>query len=754
MVELDDAFKEVLKQMSAAERLEDCLWELESQLLSQFQAERFTIYQKDANGHEIVSMYRTSRDAVEEIRLHVSPASIAGYVAQTQQSLMVDDAYDSEYLEGVNNQLQFDHSFDQASGYLTEAMITVPIIWKEKLVGVLQVINNVKGGPFQDETYYMALEVAKLIAEKFRYEMKTGRGPYDQLVQDGRLKLDQLEDAEVKAASTSKPITEILRKEYEITSEEIGRALSAFYQLPFHNYSEEKKIDKALLENLNKNFMATNYWVPIENDGEKAVILIADPSNEELIMEIQNIIRAVYCEFHVALGEDIHKYLGLDVKGNSKMDAFTNLDAMIVDARGLDISADAKKEEDDDILNQDQESQVIQLVNKIIAKAYNDGVSDIHIEPHKGAAAGEVRFRVDGVCRTVMKIPASLMRPAVSRIKILSNLDIAERRKPQDGKISLKISGKVVELRVATLPVVNGESAVMRILAAGDKAMPFDKLMLSDSNQEAVRDFIANPHGLILVVGPTGSGKTTTLHAILALLNDGERKILTAEDPVEITQPGLQQVQVLPKAGYTFAIALRAFLRCDPDIILIGEMRDHETAGAGVEASLTGHLVFSTLHTNSAPETVIRLLDIGLDPLNFADCLVGVVAQRLVRTLCPKCKVPHKPNEELMHRLKHFYGEEYYPELKIDEETIELRKMGDKPTCDKCLGTGTRGRVGIHEVLKGTTEMKKLVAKRAPVAPIRDQAIADGMRTLMQDGIWKIFKGSIDFEQLQRVCHH
>jgi type II secretory ATPase GspE/PulE/Tfp pilus assembly ATPase PilB-like protein len=281
--------------------------------------------------------------------------------------------------------------------------------------------------------------------------------------------------------------------------------------------------------------------------------------------------------------------------------------------------------------------------------------------------------------------------------------------------------------------------------------LPFEKLMFSQRNTDCVHEMIAHPHGIVFVVGPTGSGKTTTLHAILAILNTEERKILTAEDPVEITQNGLQQVQVLPKAGLTFASAMRSFLRCDPDVILIGEMRDEETASTGVEASLTGHLVFSTLHTNSAPETIIRLLDIGLDPMNFADALVGIVAQRLIRTLCGKCKQGYKPEKEELDKLIHYYGgkEKVAKDLDINYDELELYKANG---CEKCGHSGYKGRMGIHEVLMGTKEMKKLVAKAAEVPVLRDLAIEEGMNTLMQDGIAKIFNGHSDLEMVRRVA--
>ncbi|MCH2204280.1 MAG: GspE/PulE family protein [Lentisphaerales bacterium] len=738
----------ILERLKASERFDDAMWELEGELLDAFSAERFTIYQKDANDSEIVSWYRTSNDSVQEVRVPISPASIAGYCAMSQQAFVVDDAYDTDYLESLNQELQFDHSYDGASGYLTEAMVVVPIVHHEKLYGVLQVINNVEGGPFEDDTYYKAVQLAEVISESFRYELRTSSGPYDLIVQSGRINLEQLDLAEDKAASEKVPLSHALRTMFDLTAEEIGECLSTYYQVPFHSHDENLILDEELMGNLNISFLASNHWVPLSNTGDRATILISDPNNHELVMEIQNIVKAMNYEFHVGLGEDILRYLGLDPSGAQvKSLSIADIDNLLEDGGDTNELTEEAGEALSEDLDSDEESKIIQLVNKIIIRAVQEGSSDIHIEPMKGKTPGEVRMRVDGVCRKVFDIPASLMRPVVARIKVLSNLDIAERRKPQDGKMAVRLKGKPLELRVATLPVVNGESAVLRILAGGG-ALPFEKLMFSERNAEAIHNMIAHPHGIVLVVGPTGSGKTTTLHAILAVLNTEERKILTAEDPVEITQNGLQQVQVLPKAGLTFAAALRSFLRCDPDVILIGEMRDEETAGSGIEASLTGHLVFSTLHTNSAPETIIRLLDIGLDPMNFADALVGIVAQRLIRTLC-KCKQPYRPDQEEIDKLVHFYGEEYIDELNLNFDELELYKPNG---CDKCGHTGYKGRMGIHEALDGTAAMKKLVAKAATVPEIRDQAVKDGMRTLQQDGIAKIFMGHTDLVQVRKVA--
>jgi type II secretory ATPase GspE/PulE/Tfp pilus assembly ATPase PilB-like protein len=386
-------------------------------------------------------------------------------------------------------------------------------------------------------------------------------------------------------------------------------------------------------------------------------------------------------------------------------------------------------------------------VNRIITEADRLGASDIHVEPGKDQAPGVERIRVDGVCRELLKVPKEHTSALIARIKVISRLNIAERRLPQDGKCKLRVRGKKLELRVATVPTVNRESAVLRLLAAGS-AMPLEKLNLSPPNYKKIVELSAHPHGLLLVVGPTGTGKTTTLHGVLGFINTPDRKIWTAEDPVEITQPGLQQVQVLPKINFTFATTMRAFLRADPDVILIGEMRDHETAAIGIEASLTGHLVLSTLHINSAPETITRLLDLGLDPVNFSDALLGVLAQRLMRTLCKSSKEAYRPSKQELDHLIDNYVRDIFPELGVDLETVKLnRPVG----CDECGGTGYKGRTGIHELLVGTHEQRSLIYNKADMDTLRAQTLRDGMRTLKQDGINKVFMGLSDYKHLLGV---
>tara|TARA_B110000037_G_scaffold57279_1_gene69892 strand:- start:1359 stop:2798 length:1440 start_codon:yes stop_codon:yes gene_type:complete len=456
-------------------------------------------------------------------------------------------------------------------------------------------------------------------------------------------------------------------EEFNIEADDIGKSLEHYYRVPYMKYDAEHELPFDLLENIGVSYLKSNLWLPVAGNKEEAVILIDDPSDYQRIMEIQGVVNARNYVFRVGLPEHIHEFL----RGDADADMEAGFDD-VFDSLGGEggIEVDSSTDEEDEGLA--ATSGIIQLVNRIITESERLGASDIHIEPGKDDAPGGVRIRVDGICRELLKVPKEHCAAIIARVKVISRLNIAEKRLPQDGKCKLKVRGQRLELRVATVPTVQGESAVLRILAAGN-AMPLEKLNLSPRNLVKVIDASAHPHGLFLVVGPTGSGKTTTLHAVLGYINKPDKKIWTAEDPVEITQPGLQQVQMLPKIDFTFATAMRAFLRADPDVILIGEMRDHETASIGVEASLTGHLVLSTLHTNSAPETITRLLDLGLDPVNFSDALLGVLAQRLMRTLCAKCKQPYKPDQKELDHLVDAYGQAAFKELPYDLDNIELQ---------------------------------------------------------------------------------
>jgi type II secretory ATPase GspE/PulE/Tfp pilus assembly ATPase PilB-like protein len=416
-----------------------------------------------------------------------------------------------------------------------------------------------------------------------------------------------------------------------------------------------------------------------------------------------------------------------------------------------DIAFDEEEsiEEEEEIT--EESSEVVKLVDQVIIAAYRKKASDVHIEPAPDEQFTAIRLRLDGVCQDYMKVPIAMAKGILSRVKIMARLDIAERRLSQDGKIKFRRKGiPPFELRVATIPTTGGyEDAVLRILSKAG-AVSLEALDLTDRNLRIMKRLIAQPYGLILVVGPTGSGKTTTLHSALAHINEPDVKIWTAEDPVEVTQSGLRQVEVKPQIGYTFARIMRSFLRADPDVIMVGEMRDEETTAIAIEASLTGHLVFSTLHTNSATETVARLLDMGFNPVNFSDAFLGVLAQRLVRRLCENCRKPYHPSEEEFEEIVSEYGVDcfdatgikYWPDLTLYHPD----------GCESCSGTGYKSRLAIHELLDGTKDIKRMIRQKASPEDLSEKAHQQGMTTLKQDGILKVFKGLTAMSEVRRVC--
>jgi len=729
---------QVMQKIHEAESFSDIMPVIETTLLELMNAERVTIYRRSRHSQEIISEYK-SGDETKEIRVALSPSSVAGYVALSQKPIRIHDVYEADELKSIHPELQFDSSFDMKSGFRSRSMMVIPIKHNKVLLGVMQVLNHRSGRSFNDADMAKAMRFSMLLGQKFRYELGGTKGPFDHLVQTGRISQKQLDEYSARAEKEKTSVVDLLVHEENLSSIEVGTSLERFYQVPYMAYDPNIEIPLDMLQGVNEAYLRKQLWVPVVGDANEIVVLVDNPTDSNRIMDIENILKADSYQFRVGLPDDILRFLGQEAGGS-------NVDLHELVGR---LEDEGLEEEENDIIDAVDENAatVIQLVNSIILDAYKAGASDIHLEPSKGKVAAKVRLRVDGVCRNSLTVPSSHIRAVVSRIKVMARLDISERRKPQDGKLSIRCKGQPLELRVATLPTVNGESVVMRILAAS-ATMPMDSLNMSERNLHETKELVKSPHGIFLVVGPTGSGKTTTLHAILGHINTPELKIWTAEDPVEITQPGLQQLQVLPKIGLTFAAALRSFLRADPDVIMIGEMRDAETAEAGIEASLTGHLVFSTLHTNSATETLTRLLDLGIDPVSFSDALLGVLAQRLVRTLCADCKERYTPDEDEFNLLKRYYGEDAFDELGLVRENVELYRATG---CKKCGDSGYRGRTGVHELLVATPSLKEMVYRRATASELKDMAASEGMRTLMQDSIAKLLKGQTDLAQVRRV---
>ena len=579
---------------------------------------------------------------------------------------------------------------------------------------------------------------------------------YGYLLDTQAINATQLQNAVNLSRKTGKSCEAILMEDMYVDKEEIGKSLSFFYDCPFVEYNTDISVPVELLSKLKKSFLIQNSWVPLSWELSEGVVevLIDDPKNLEKTDHIYSLLNAKHIRYSVGIREEIIKLIKFFYDTDSQDEVQTDDDSddlsLMLDVE-FEEEEDASEEADADLDLSESSSQVVKMVDQIIITAYRKGASDIHVEPAPHLKKVAIRYRIDGVCQDVLKVPISSAMGITSRLKIMSHLDIAERRLPQDGKIKFKRKGvKPFELRLATLPTAGGyEDAVLRILADSG-AMKIDQMGLTERNLEVLQKIIAQPYGLILCVGPTGSGKTTTLHAAMGHINKPGIKIWTAEDPVEITQPGLRQVECKPKIGLDFSRVMRAFLRADPDVIMIGEMRDTETASIGIEASLTGHLVLSTLHTNSAPETITRLLDMGLNPLNFSDAFQGVLAQRLVRRLCTSCREEYAVSKDEFDRIVELYGEEAFKETGITHSSDMrlFRPVG----CPTCSGSGYKGRLAIHELMYGSKNIKQMIKREAHTDELFKAAAEEGMTTLIQDGLLKALDGTTDVAEIRRVC--
>lgn len=568
---------------------------------------------------------------------------------------------------------------------------------------------------------------------------------YEGLVSQGFLSRTELQVAVREADIVPAGLEGLLLNKYRVPKSAIGKVLSEYYECPYVPYDERVAVDQGLFKTLNVDYLRHHYWLPLRREGNILDVIIDDPHDLDRRHDIRRAFPGMTHRLAVGLRSDIEQFL-LAATGQARGESLNDILGELVS------QAQVEQREESNLEGiSENDSAIVRLTNQIIVKAHRLGASDIHIEPYSDRKETVVRLRVDGTCFTYMRIPAAYRRPIVSRIKIMANLDIAERRKPQDGKIRFKLStDKEIELRVATLPTAGcNEDVVMRLLTA-QGPMPLEAMEFSPGTLQALKELGEKPYGIILCVGPTGSGKTTTLHALLGHINTNERKIWTAEDPIEITQEGLRQVQVHPKIGFTFAAAMRAFLRADPDVIMIGEMRDKETADIAIEASLTGHLVLSTLHTNSAVETVVRLLDLGCDSFNFSDAMLGVLAKRLCKRICQECKETYHPTPQEYDDLVRAYGAMYWEQLGAHyHDDFQLcRGCG----CETCNQTGFKGRVALHELLLGSEDMKSLIQSKARTAEMLNLARKEGMTTLVQDGIQKVLQGVTTFKQVRAVA--
>ncbi|NBV40352.1 type II secretion system protein GspE [bacterium] len=549
----------------------------------------------------------------------------------------------------------------------------------------------------------------------------------------GRLSDDQIVQAQAQAQQASMTLEQYLLDQNLITQQQIAQVYAKVMQMSYLETIGEKMADSELLSKVQFNFLRQHLIMPLLIDGSVA-IAVANPFKLSIIDEIKLLVglqAPVYVASGTVIIDAINKYYPLE--GAKQM-----IDELEEEQGAIDQDLDISAFDDQDILTMASQAPIVKLVNHILFQAVKRGASDIHIEPFEKEV--RVRYRVDGVMFLAFTPPKRVQGALGSRIKIMANLNIAEKRKPQDGRIEIKVAEKPIDIRVSVLPVAHGERVVMRLLDKSKTALGIEKLGLSKRDYEVMVNTIMQPNGIILVSGPTGSGKTTTLYSILGRLNQPDVNIITVEDPVEYQIQGLNQVQVNDKIELTFAAALRSILRQDPDVVMIGETRDAQTAQIAIQASLTGHLVLSTIHTNNAPATITRLIDMGVEPFLISSSVIAVIAQRLVRVLCQACKQVYTPDETVIKALG------------VSQESIQGITFYKAVGCDQCSQVGYKGRMPIFEIMQMTGALAHLITQKVDAHVLLQQALKDGMIMLVYDGLDKIKQGLTTVDEVLAVA--
>jgi type IV pilus assembly protein PilB len=550
----------------------------------------------------------------------------------------------------------------------------------------------------------------------------------DLLVRENLITREQLQQALQEQRSSGMRLGYVLVKMGLVQEIEITKMLARQYRVPAVDLSRFE-VDEKIVKLIPPDVAIKHNVLPLKREGRTLTVAMADPTNVSVTDDLKFITR--FDIFPVIAGEytlktAIERYY-------EQTDA--QLESLLEDMEEMDEDLEViEEEEEEEATAVGDDAPVVKLINGILTDAVKKGASDIHIEPFEKEI--RVRYRIDGALQEIMKPPIKLKAALTSRIKIMSALNIAERRVPQDGRIKLKMGRKVIDFRVSVLPVIFGEKIVLRILDKGNLTLDLQKFGFEPKAEDDLMSAIKNPYGMVLVTGPTGSGKTTTLYSALSQVNTMEVNIMTAEDPVEYNIHGINQVLVRNEIGMTFAAALKAFLRQDPNIIMVGEIRDIETGGIAIKAALTGHMVLSTLHTNDAPSTVTRMIDMGLEPFNVASAVNLIVAQRLVRRICKDCKQEHT------------YETDELAALGFTEEDVKDITFHKGEGCDACSGIGYKGRQGLYEVMLLTPELRRIILRGGSTAEIQDQAIKEGMLTLRMDGMMKVKRGVTTLEEI------
>ena len=759
--EFHKSIQSITNRINDTDTLKEIFIDIKEDIRQLFNINILTIYTVDRLNKEIYSM-RLEDSTIKEIHLPINDSTIAGHAANTKMMIHINDAYNEREIRKIHEHLSFDRNLDKKMGIVTGQVMAIPIMHNGTILGVMEIMNKKGGDKIDDYRQIFLDEICNALGNTFvtdENEPNQSRDDkLDYLIEHGLVTEAEMQKAWKKALDQEELIENILMRKYNVYREDIGKALAEYYHCQFISFNDRLPIPHDLLKNIKKKHLQNLLWVPLNKIDGKINVVVDDPVNIVKRETIEGLLKTKTIKYSVSLTEDILKYIDLfyssdEVEVEVEVEKEKDKKDYIPIAEfrtKLETEKKTIKDENIEVIKQTPDT-IEQLADKIINEAHSRLASDIHIEPNTDTNNIEIRFRIDGVCLLYQTLPYSFLDALISHIKVISSLDPSVKGIPQEGKIRFnKPAGGEIELRVAIIPTQGGvEDVVMSILAKGT-IIPLEVIGLSKRHYWELLKLLEQYQGMILFTGPTGSGITTTIHACLGNINTPEKKIWTAEAPVEIKQHGLRQVEIQPQIGLNFAKAVRLFLNADPDVIMIGGIPGFETARICVETSLNGHLVLGALTTKSATETIVRLMDMGVDPVNFAEGLLGILAQRLVRTLCKKCKEAYHPSKEEYKELAEVYGNEYFERLNLSySNDLELyRPKG----CDDCDQTGYAGRMGIHELLIVSRNIKRMIQRREDVEFIQQAALAEGMTTLLQDGIIKAIQGHTDVNQIRRIC--
>ncbi len=747
---------------------------LYKQILSVFKVEMAAIFVVGKNKQELVSWLLIPGDSLKKIVVPIETNSIVGYVASKKEPVKLSDPYDFQELRRVGSGLSFSDTYDKQANVRSKQVLAVPIVQNNTLIGVFQLINKKDDSDFTYEEQGNANKLVEQLANIFYSNgnfAKQAPPKYKSLLAQKLLSRDELELGLAKASELGKDPETVLMRDFQIPKRKMGKLLAEFYSTSFADLEKVDNNPRELFQGINIEFFENHELVPISLDDGKLIVAVKNIEDQTLTSTIRKQVPKVkQVKLVFAFQEDIRSFWKRNNANHSndqkrvREKQTESIDTSIFDLLNEDepqevvrkkqvtvVEKIAIPERETEKPSDIPDPQVVQLVEKIIERGYTSQASHIHIEPYGKDENGEVRYRIEGSCSNPLSISQQFVGKVVDRLKFLASLKQDERTRPQFGNITFITSDdKEIELRVSTIPTANGnEDIVLSILPTKKPLVSLEKLM-PYRLLSVFKEIIEQKQGIVMVVGPNASGKTTTLHSALAHINTAKKKIWTAEYPVEIKQRRVRQVQVDPLMNFTYADALRAFLRSDPDVIMIGDMQDPQTAVMAVDAALNGHLLLSSLPSNSAAEGIIHCLNMGVDPAGLATALHGVLALRLVRTLCEYCKEPYNPEKAEYDLLLENYGVSFFDHINVmyDQDLVFHRSNG----CPKCNNSGYHGKIGVYELLVLNSAIRKLIMKRALREEIIEEAMLNDMTLLLQEGIQLIFEGKTDYKEMISVC--